>query len=46
MTEPRGERKVVTVVFAGLVGFTERAETLDPATRYVREAEALLRESA
>jgi class 3 adenylate cyclase/tetratricopeptide (TPR) repeat protein len=30
VTEPRKERKVVTVVFADLVGFTERAETLDP----------------
>ena len=28
--EPRKERKVVTVVFADLVGFTARAETLDP----------------
>ena len=26
----RNERKVVTVVFADLVGFTARAETLDP----------------
>ena len=26
----RKERKVVTVVFADLVGFTARAETLDP----------------
>jgi class 3 adenylate cyclase/tetratricopeptide (TPR) repeat protein len=30
VTEPRRERKVVTVVFADLVGFTERAEALDP----------------
>jgi class 3 adenylate cyclase/tetratricopeptide (TPR) repeat protein len=30
VTEPRKERKVVTVIFADLVGFTERAETLDP----------------
>jgi class 3 adenylate cyclase/predicted ATPase len=28
--EPRRERKVVTVVFADLVGFTARAEQLDP----------------
>ena len=28
--EARKERKVVTVVFADLVGFTARAETLDP----------------
>jgi class 3 adenylate cyclase/tetratricopeptide (TPR) repeat protein len=27
---PRRERKVVTVLFADLVGFTSRAETLDP----------------
>src|SRR5919201_1545437 len=27
---PREERKVVTVLFADLVGFTSRAETLDP----------------
>src|ERR687884_38253 len=27
---PREERKVVTVVFADLVGFTARAERLDP----------------
>jgi class 3 adenylate cyclase len=30
MTEPRRERKVVTVLFADLVGFTSRAEQLDP----------------
>src|SRR6187401_1390735 len=30
MAEPRRERKVVTVLFADLVGFTARAETLDP----------------
>ena len=29
-TETRKERKVVTVLFADLVGFTSRAETLDP----------------
>ena len=28
--EPRAERKVVTVVFCDLVGFTARAEQLDP----------------
>ena len=28
--EPREERKVVTVVFVDLVGFTARAEQLDP----------------
>ena len=30
MAEPRRERKIVTVLFADLVGFTARAETLDP----------------
>jgi class 3 adenylate cyclase len=30
MTELRTERKVVTVLFADLVGFTQRSETLDP----------------
>ena len=30
MSEPRQERKVVTVVFCDLVGFTSRAEALDP----------------
>ena len=30
MSEPRQERKVVTVVFCDLVGFTRQAETLDP----------------
>ena len=30
MTDIRQERKVVTVLFADLVGFTARAETLDP----------------
>ena len=30
MSEPRQERKVVTVVFCDLVGFTSRAETMDP----------------
>jgi len=29
-TAPREERKVVTVLFADLVGFTARAEQLDP----------------
>jgi class 3 adenylate cyclase/tetratricopeptide (TPR) repeat protein len=39
MTEPaRRERKVVTVLFADLVGFTSRAETLDP-----EDVEAILR---
>jgi class 3 adenylate cyclase/tetratricopeptide (TPR) repeat protein len=39
MTGPvRRERKVVTVVFADLVGFTSRAETLDP-----EDVEAILR---
>jgi hypothetical protein len=71
----REERKVVTVLFADLVGFTARAEQLDPEdvrgllapyhahlreelapalafwrevgeTRYVREGEVLLAESA
>jgi class 3 adenylate cyclase/tetratricopeptide (TPR) repeat protein len=36
--EPRRERKVVTVLFADLVGFTSRAETLDP-----EDVDALLR---
>jgi class 3 adenylate cyclase/tetratricopeptide (TPR) repeat protein len=35
--EPRRERKVVTVVFCDLVGFTQRAEQLDP-----EDVEALL----
>ena len=30
MTEPRQERKVVSVVFCDLVGFTSRAEAMDP----------------
>ena len=30
MTKGRRERKVVTVLFADLVGFTSRAEQLDP----------------
>jgi class 3 adenylate cyclase/tetratricopeptide (TPR) repeat protein len=30
MSEPRRERKVVTVVFCDLVGFTSQAETMDP----------------
>src|SRR5438034_5428171 len=30
MVDPRRERKVVTVLFADLVGFTARAEQLDP----------------
>src|SRR5437762_6621293 len=30
MSELRQERKVVTVLFADLVGFTERSEQLDP----------------
>ncbi|MDQ2909628.1 MAG: AAA family ATPase, partial [Actinomycetota bacterium] len=38
MVEPRKERKVVTVLFADLVGFTSRAETLDP-----EDVEAILR---
>ncbi len=36
--EPRRERKVVTVVFCDLVGFTSRAESLDP-----EDVEAILR---
>ena len=35
---PRRERKIVTVLFADLVGFTARAETLDP-----EDVEAILR---
>src|SRR5215467_4859626 len=38
MAEGRRERKVVTVLFADLVGFTSRAETLDP-----EDVEAILR---
>ena len=30
-SDVRRERKVVSVLFADLVGFTARAETLDPA---------------
>ncbi len=37
-TGPRRERKVVTVLFADLVGFTARAEELDP-----EDVEAILR---
>ena len=36
--EPRRERKVVTVLFCDLVGFTSRAESLDP-----EDVEAILR---
>jgi class 3 adenylate cyclase/tetratricopeptide (TPR) repeat protein len=38
MATPRRERKVVTVVFCDLVGFTARAESMDP-----EDVEALLR---
>lgn len=38
MSEQRRERKVVTVLFADLVGFTARAEALDP-----EDVEAILR---
>src|SRR6202163_3071657 len=38
MAEPRRERKVVTVLFADLVGFTARSEELDP-----EDVEAILR---
>src|SRR6266487_782770 len=38
MAEPRRERKVVTVLFADLVGFTSRAEMMDP-----EDVEAILR---
>jgi class 3 adenylate cyclase len=38
MMEGRRERKVVTVLFADLVGFTARAEQLDP-----EDVEAILR---
>src|SRR5216683_5566146 len=38
MADPRRERKVVTVLFADLVGFTSRAERLDP-----EDVEAILR---
>jgi class 3 adenylate cyclase/tetratricopeptide (TPR) repeat protein len=37
-TQPRRERKVISVVFADLVGFTARSETLDP-----EDVEAFLR---
>src|SRR5947209_4183934 len=37
-SEPRRERKVITVLFADLVGFTSRAEQLDP-----EDVEAILR---
>ena len=37
MAEPRRERKVVTVLFCDLVGFTSQAESLDP-----EDLEALL----
>ena len=38
MATSRRERKVVTVVFCDLVGFTSRAESMDP-----EDVEALLR---
>src|SRR3990172_7558055 len=38
MATPRRERKTVTVVFCDLVGFTSRAESLDP-----EDVEAILR---
>ena len=38
MNEPRRERKVVTIVFCDLVGFTSRAESMDP-----EDVEAILR---
>jgi class 3 adenylate cyclase/tetratricopeptide (TPR) repeat protein len=38
VSTPRRERKVVTVLFADLVGFTARSETLDP-----EDVEAILR---
>ena len=38
MADARRERKVVTVVFCDLVGFTARAEALDP-----EDVEAILR---
>jgi hypothetical protein len=37
-SEGRRERKIVTVLFADLVGFTSRAEALDP-----EDVEAILR---
>jgi class 3 adenylate cyclase len=43
--EAKEERKVVTVLFADFVGFTSRAEQLDPedvARAFVRDGEALL----
>jgi class 3 adenylate cyclase len=39
--EARRERKIVTVLFADLVGFTARAEQLDP-----KDVEAILAASA
>src|SRR5918994_1967474 len=38
MSEGRRERKVVSILFADFVGFTARAETLDP-----EDVEAILR---
>jgi class 3 adenylate cyclase len=38
MSEGRRERKVVSILFADLVGFTSRAESLDP-----EDVEAILR---
>jgi hypothetical protein len=41
---PREERKVVSVLFADLVGFTSQAERMDPsvgAVRYIEEAELI-----
>jgi class 3 adenylate cyclase len=38
VSEARRERKVVTVLFADLVGFTTQAEQLDP-----EDVEAILR---
>jgi class 3 adenylate cyclase len=49
-SSPREERRVITVLFADLVGFTERAESLDPEdvrgllTSYYRELRTLLEE--
>ncbi|HXG76805.1 MAG TPA: adenylate/guanylate cyclase domain-containing protein, partial [Gaiellaceae bacterium] len=47
---PREERRVVTVVFTDLVGFTERSEELDPEdvrallTAYYRQVRSILEE--
>ena len=41
---PIGERKLVTIVFADISGFTAMSETLDPGARESPTAAARLRE--